>query len=259
MQITLVAHYGPKSTELRANLTRLQNLLKQAYKTGFEAYEIEQVHASVIGLEGIKQGDQILNANYQLRGERRYMDLSGMLDFLEQTPDLPCQIQVGGFDSEALYPFTSRGQHPYQRSFGIQGSIAVAMGWPCSGSTYPRSLDSLRRGFNAYHAMHKYHLQDGSIDNDFFFVLGRLQPQLMPSEPVEKLEEIEEKLRKDLAKHPFILNLDLGDLSFVFYDDAQLPWGHCLQIPFSDAKRNLDKFISKLVSGDSAVEVVDNR
>src|SRR5262245_5701726 len=52
MQVTLVAHYGGKPVALSALVQHLQGKLHELLGPAFLAYELEQVHGTVIGFEG---------------------------------------------------------------------------------------------------------------------------------------------------------------------------------------------------------------
>jgi len=45
------------------------------------------------------------------------------------------------------------------------------MGWRADGVN---ALDALRRSFNRLNVWHKWHQDSADVDNDFFFVLGRV-------------------------------------------------------------------------------------
>jgi hypothetical protein len=71
-------------------------------------------------------GEAGYNLNFfEQRRARRRMDLAGLLEFLRHTNVLPITIQLAGFADHA-YPFTSRGQPPYARSFTQQGDHVKA-------------------------------------------------------------------------------------------------------------------------------------
>src|SRR5688572_11696268 len=123
MQLTLVSHYREKSPEFARLIGDLQQSLTQALGGGFVPYSIEQVHATLVGLEGIRIGGRIRNENFrQLRGEERCIDFEGLLNWLHSAAFPTFSVQVGGFKSREEYGFTSQGQHPFLRSFSIQNA-----------------------------------------------------------------------------------------------------------------------------------------
>lgn len=245
MTLTLVAYYGPKPAPLAALITQLQHLPGRELRDAFVPYTLAQVHATIIGLEGVREGAHLLNANYlQCRRERKPMDMRKVLDLLRHTPLLPMTIQLGGYREDQHYPFTSRGRHPYVRSFALQGELAVAMGWPVIHETYPPALDQLRRAFNAVHVLHKYHASPNDIDNDFFFVLGRVRRAALREDAVRAVEA---QLRAFLAaREPLVFEVRREHLALVTYRDPQLPPASCRAYPLDAAEARIDEIIGSV-------------
>jgi hypothetical protein len=216
MQVTLVAQYGPKPAGLAAFLRHLQQNLSTSLGRAFQPYDIEQVHATIVGLEGCR-------AEGRIRGKRSGLsiDLSGIVGFLSGDAFAPIQVRVGGYRAAAPYSFRSRGEHPYLRSFSIQGATAVAIGWPVEGAHSPDSLDRLRRSLERFGVSHKWHTTADDVDNDSFLVLGRLDRGGIDD---RVLESTVEAIRADLAttSHAMI-DIDRETLSFVGYIDSALP------------------------------------
>ena len=179
-QLALVALFGDKQQqypELRALLEDLQcSIEKILGRENFRRYGESRVHATIVGLEGYRDGDKIWNRNYHdLFGMRRPMNLGGVLDFLlDDNPVLPFSVKIGGFRENRTYPFTSRDRSPYLRSFSIQGDTVVIMGWPIANNAYTSDIDRLRRSFNRFNVLHKYHDTPGARDNDLYLVLGNV-------------------------------------------------------------------------------------
>jgi hypothetical protein len=236
-QVTLVAYHGTKTVELSDFIRVCQDKLAGRLLSGFRPYDIEQVHGTIIGLEGDRIGEEILNKNFQiLRGEKKSMDIDQILDFLRSTDALPIQIRIGGFRPYDKYPFNSRGQHPYFRSFSVQGQIAVAMGWPVIAEQYPNSLHKLRWELQKFNILHKYHKHPDDVDNDFFFVLGRVDRDSIKDIVIQ---EVEETLRAYLAGlRPIVIPVGKEQLSIVGYLDPQLPTA--TSISFSLTDKELD-------------------
>jgi hypothetical protein len=243
MDLTLVAFYGPKPESLAELVRTLQTALCSHLGAAFSAYSIEQVHGTVVGLEGRRAGADVLNANLsQARGWPCSMDIAGFIRCLGTTPRLPLRIRVGGFKQTEGYPFTSRGLHPYVRSFALRGPIAVAMGWPIKGDLYPLSLDELRRECTEYGILHKYHEKMTDIDNDFFFVLGRVDRDSVPR---EKADSAEHALREMLSKHkPLDIGIGIPELSVVAYVDTQLPIASSAKYPIPMALAEVEELKS---------------
>jgi hypothetical protein len=220
MQLTFVSHYGPKHGPFAEKICLLQSVIAEQFGSRFKPYTVEQVHGTIIGLEGARFETRIRNDNFRrFRGAEQFIDFHGLLDFLRTRPEADWEVRVGGYDLACDHGFTSAGQHPFLRSFSIQGEIAVAMGWPhCSGSFVP-SLDELRRAFQRFGALHKWHQCKSDVDNDFFFVLGRVAPD---TESAER-DAVQQIVREHLAAAPLQLPVTRASLSFVAYLDPQLP------------------------------------
>ncbi len=216
MQVTLVAHYGPKPERLAAFVHRLQDNLGRSLRGAFQPYEIDQVHATIVGLEGCR-----MNGGVHSKRSRLPMDLSGLVDFLRGGEFAPIRIRIGGYDAGGSYPFRSRDAHPHLRSFSIQGDVAVAIGWPMDDTSAPDSLDRLRRSFERLGVRHKWHTTGDEVDNDCFVVLGRIEQQRVETRLVHAAAE---SMRADLAAgSPATIEIDRDTLSFVGYLDSRLP------------------------------------
>lgn len=251
MQATLVGYYGPKPYPLEYWIRSLQHQLGQHLGNAFLPYPLEQVHTTLIGLEGFKGSNgSILSAHYQtLRGEQRPINLEQCFELLETGSFLPFEVQLGGFRADQDYRFHSQGQHPYHRSFSLQGAIAVVMGWPIQQGYYPATLDTLRKAFNACNLLHKYHPTPDSIDNDCFWVIGQVNSSQV-SQP--QRQAVQDTVRAFLAQQtPLILPLGRKHLSIVLYEQPQLPWGQCHQIPFSMARLALPQLLAAYAGGAS--------
>jgi len=220
MQLTFVSHYGPKPAPFAEKIRLLQSVIAEQFGGRFERYTVEQVHGTVIGLEGARFGTRIRNENFRrFRGAERFIDFQGLLDFLRTRPESNWDVRVGGYDLAYDYGFASAGRHPFLRSFSVHGEIAVAMGWPyCSGAFVP-SLDELRRAFQQFGALHKWHQRESDVDNDFFFVLGHVPPDIEPAQR----DAVQQIIREHLAAAPLQLPVTRATLSFVAYLDSQLP------------------------------------
>lgn len=222
MQAALVSYYDEKPPLLRELIRYSQDKLASLLLSSFRPYEMAQVHGTIVGLEGYRLGDGIVNAHYRsLRGEDKTVAPRELLEFLRSDQLPSFNVRIGGFRHHVDYGFFSQNRHPYLRSFSIQNDIAVAMGWPYDGVDYPMVLDRLRRQFNNYNVLHRWHRQLGSIDNDYYFVLGRVNRKLLTDVQVQGVEE---EMRRFLAGLTGLtLPIDHSVLSIVGYLDTQLP------------------------------------
>ncbi len=232
MNLTLVAYYGSKPDPLARLVQLLQSALDSELGSAFSAYALEQVHATIVGLEGWRIGTEVYHSNAaQAFGCVHAMHLPGLFQFVQGGPAF-C-IRIGGFVADGLYPFSSRGLHPLTRSFALRDSLAVIMGWPVAGTSYPMTLDSLRRGCRRYNVLHKYHQKENEIDNDFYLVVGRVDRNAMSS---EKIEYTQDFIRHLLAEtEPLELLVGPENLSVVAYTDSHLPVSSSLKYSLGDA------------------------
>lgn len=246
MNLTIVAHYGPKSASLRKFIRDLQATLEQVLPVPFEPYREEQVHGTIIGLEGVRWGSCVFNQNYLEQKCLRAIHFPQLFEILKASRCFPFTVQIGGYDCGIEYLFKSRGQHPHFRSFSIQGAIAVVVGWPASGSYHPLLLDQLRRSLNPANVLHKYHALPADIDNDFFLVLGRINRDRVSD---QVLREAQEQMRSYLGQRPFFVPIDRNSLKLVAYDDTRLPWGSCSTFTLEEAEAVIPQLMRLYGSG----------
>ena len=169
-----MAFYGPKTGPLRELLAGVQALIAEHVGEGFRPYSLEQVHATLIALNGVRDPETGAIVNEYLlahAGVRREMDLPRVMDIL--TRAAPIRVRIGGFRPAQEAPFTSRGQHLAMRTFSVQDRAFVLVGWPADSlAGAGRPLDDLRREMNAAHVLHRYHVQAADVDNDLHLVVG---------------------------------------------------------------------------------------
>ena len=235
-QATLVAFYGTKPSALEEIVGGCQRVLSSRLGQVFEAYDLDQVHATIVGLEAVPGQRTLQNLNFNSHRQTAVeMDLSGFSRFLLNGTRVPFSVQIAAF-ADRDYPFTSRSQRPYVRSFSIQGDKAVVMGWPIRGRPgpppespaafvqearlYPSTLDQIRASAQAYGILHDYHRVPGDIDNDFYFRVGLLKQGI----DVSVRAEAEIAIRQLLSyMPPIVLDINSSFLSFVSYVDNTLP------------------------------------
>ncbi len=220
MQLTLVSHYGPKPAPFAERILLFQSMLTAQLGDDFAPYALEQVHATIIGLEGTRRGPRIHNENFRrFRDQEQCIDFEGLLRFLRARSAPDWAVRLGGFDPVRDHGFTSGGEHPFTRSFALRGEIAVAMGWPYHSGAFVPALHELRRACQTLGALHKWHQRETDVDNDFFFVLGRVSPQTAPAQR----DGAQQLIRAHLAAAPLLLPVSHDTFSFVAYLEAQLP------------------------------------
>ena len=217
--ISAVAFYGPKTGRLRELLAGVQAVLGEHVGDAFLPYSLEQVHATLIALNGVRAGGTIVN-EYLLEhtGERREMDLPRVMDILTRRLAVPLRVRVGGFLPGQAIPFTSRGQHLAERTFSVQGEAFVLVGWPADSLEGPgRPLDELRREMNAAGLLHRYHARVRDVDNDVHLVVGH-----HAGAPAAALARATAAVRDKLAADPADLAIGLADVKVVAADSHTL-------------------------------------
>jgi len=268
-QLALVALYGEKSGELSrlGELIKLcQRHVKSKLGNSFRPYRLEQVHATIFGLERCS-GTTRQNLNFSKRRQNPRaveMDFDGLVSFLRSCPQLPFTAQIAGFTNRE-YPFvsdpfgTNTDYRPYDRSFSIQGDKVVMMGWPLRGrpwekaSTkpheliqenriYPLNLDEIRYAAQRYGVLHSYHKTNTTVDNDLFFRIG-----LLRSAPDEQTARtLSEEVREHLSNMaPVIVEATLENLYVTAYENTELPADSTRVWSLAD-KRVTGQFVASL-------------
>jgi hypothetical protein len=249
MPLTLVSFYGRKPPLLERLICDIQEQLGSVEKS-FSSYTIDQVHGTVIGLEGIPTNGGILSEYFlKYRRESRVIDFDRLLEIVRTTDLLPLDIQVGGFKAGTEYGFRSRREHPHVRSFSIQDVAAICVGWPLDAANASR-LDSLRRRLQQANVLHKYHRRPADVDNDMFFVLGRF------ARPLDELTQsrIERCVRQFLAARACVIPLRADDLSIVSYVQTELPTSTSQAFPVTGPSAIRSRTLQELYS--RAVQVL---
>ncbi|HTQ94090.1 MAG TPA: hypothetical protein VMK84_31810, partial [Streptosporangiaceae bacterium] len=200
----------------------VQALIAEHVGSGFRPYALDQVHATLIALNGVRAGGTIVN-EYLLEhaGVRREMDLPRVMDILTRRFAVPLRVRIGGFRPGQAVPFTSRGQHLAERAFSVQGDAFVLVGWPAdslrgAGRTR-RPLDELRREMNAAGVLHRYHARPADVDNDLHLVVGH-----QAGAPAGALARATAAVRDRLAADPADLAIGLPDVTIVAADSHTL-------------------------------------
>ena len=217
--ISAVAFYGPKTGRLRELLTGVQAQIAEHVGDDFRPYTLDQVHATLIALNGVRAGGTIVN-EYLLEhaGVRQEMDLPRVMDILARRFATPLRVRIGGFRPGQAVPFTSRGQHVAERSFSVQGEAFVLVGWPAESlAGAGRPLDDLRREMNAAGVLHRYHARPGDVDNDLHLVVGH-----QAGASAAALARATAAVRDKLAADPADLAIALSDVTIVAADSHTL-------------------------------------
>lgn len=223
--VSLVAFYGDKPVELKDLIAKLQEYLAShpLLKTKFIPYQMSQVHGTIIGCEGWSAHRGIISRWFkERRKEEKYLDLAALATCSSLLRDFPLTIRWGGYEAEQDYNFLSRGQTLYTRSFQLQSAaditIPVLIGWSWQDNGVTLALDRLRRSFQQFNLLHKYHDTNEAIDNDFYLRLGTINARLSAAE----IKEISSQARNILSASSILIPLRIQDLAFVRYQDIQL-------------------------------------
>jgi len=219
--VSAVAFYGPKTGPLRDLLAGTQALIAEYVGDDFRAYSPEQVHATLIALNGVRDpGTGAIVNEYLLEhdGVRREMYLPRVMEILARRFRTPLPVRIGGLRADQELPFTSRGQHLAERTFSVQDQAFVLMGWPAESlAGAGRPLDELRREMNAAGVRHRYHARAADVDNDLYLVVGHHR-----GAPADVLARATAAVRAKLAADPVDLAIGLTDIKIVAADSHTL-------------------------------------
>jgi len=221
--ITAVALYGTKTGELGGLLETVQALLGESLHDRFRPYTLDQIHSTVIRLDGVAdaQAGVIVNRRYlEVTGIPRAMDHARALKILAAHLTPPLSIRIGGYAPDAAAAFSSRGQHPYERTFSVQGDAFVLVGWPVSTVTDgipPGPLDDLRREMNDANIVHWYHRSSTDIDNDFHLVVGHHNGASQ-----HETNQAVCAVRTYLAEHPVQVEVGVDQVAIIAADSPTL-------------------------------------
>ena len=222
--VSLVAFYGDKPIQLINLIDKLQKKLGkyELLKDKFIPYQMEQVHATILGCEGLRNSQGIISQwLFERRGQEKYINFADLSNYLQQL-DLSLTICFGGYDRDRDYNFLSRDLFLYERSFQLLPAgdltIPVLIGWSWQNNSVTLAIDKLRRSFQQFNLLHKYHATTEAIDNDFYLRLGTINALLS----VEEIEAIANEIRVLLAASTVYIPLRSKDLAFVRYQDLQL-------------------------------------
>jgi hypothetical protein len=219
--VSAVALYGAKGGPLREFLTGVQGLIAEQVGDDFRPYSLEQIHGTLIALNGVRHpGTGLVVNEYFLshRGVSAEMDLPRAMDILGRSFTRPLRVRFGGVLPGQRVPFTSRGQHVSDRGFSVQGDAFVVIGWPVASlAGGGPALDELRRDMNVANVLHKYHYRDGDVDDDLYLVVGHHR-----GAPADALGRAVAAVRDKMAARPVEVEIGLGDVKVVAADSATL-------------------------------------
>lgn len=199
-RLTVVAFYGPKPKALSTLITAAQEVLGAEAGSAFRPRPVDDVHATILGLEDAPGCAGAVGAFLAAELRRSPMDL-----------------QFGGFpvDETALL---SRGRTLHERSVVLDGS-AVVIGWPVERGRPTARLGELRRDCARFGAVHKYHRGTTALDPDVYMVIGSLTA------------DVDAEVVRVVLDRPTSVRLTAADVSLVRYTDPALPRGSSIWSP----------------------------
>jgi hypothetical protein len=212
-----VALYGPKAEPVRGMLARVQALIAERVGDAFLPYTMEQIHATLIAFNGVRDPGtgEIVNEYFlEHTGAGRTMDIDLAMGILSRFFASPLRARFGGYQAADEVRFRSRGQHPYHRTFSVQGAAFVLVGWPTGPGL---TLHRLRRDLNAAGLLHRYHAREDDIDGDLHLVIGHHR-----GAPAGALDDAVTAVRDALATSPVDFGIGIGDVKVVAADSHTL-------------------------------------
>jgi hypothetical protein len=223
-QVSLVALLGPKPPDLDQLIKLCINTIRES-EIGymFSPLSIQDIHATIIGLEHLQDPTGIYNLNIWLdRAQKEEMKCVEMLDLLRSS--FPMNVRFGGL-SQSFDTFMSWGSNPYVRSFQFlfpAGDFTL-VGWPHENDNYgTQILWKLRQKMeNQCNIRHKYAAEQ---DNDFFMRIGTLKTEedcremVKDNELLEKVTIAEKQIHEYLYRNPVDVKIALSDVYVVEYD-----------------------------------------
>jgi hypothetical protein len=239
--ISAVALYGPKTGPVRDLLGGVQAMIAEHIGDRFRPYSLDQIHATLIALNAVPDpGTGAIVNEYHLSHQDRAveMDLQRAMDTLAARFATPLQVRIGGYRRHQEIPFTSRGQHLFDRAFSAKDNAFVLVGWPVlsltgeDGVAGPaRPVDALRRDMNAAGLLHRYHARDTDVDNDLHLVVGH-----HAGAAAGDVDGAVGAVREKLAADPVDIAISLDDVKIVAADSHTLaPPLYVSDIPADEA------------------------
>ncbi len=214
--ITAVALYGTKTGTLKRLLETVQAICRERLGDGFRTYSLDQIHGTVIRLDGMTDpaSGLIVNQRYlEFAGTARVMDHARAAEILTAHLTPPLRIRIGGYGPNTATTFSSRGQHPSERMFSVQGEAFVLVGWPVitvMNGISQRPLDELRRKMNDANIVHWYHGSWTDIDNDFHLVIGHCNRG-----SGHEASDAVGVVRAYLARHPIQVEVGVDQIAII--------------------------------------------
>ena len=220
---TAVALYGPKDGALKELLQSVQKILSKQLGDRFKPYTLEQIHSTLIRLDWFADELSGLAVNrryHEVAGVARPMMLDRALGILLSSLEPPLHIRIGAYRPGGEATFSSRGVHPYQRMFSVQGDAFVLLGWPLStvvSGISKKPLDDLRKEMGEVNILHWYHGSPADFDNDFHMVIGHHAEAAS-----DRIAAAVEAVREYLSEHPIDIAVGSQQVTIIASDSPTL-------------------------------------
>ena len=154
MGLTVVAFYGPKPDALGALIGSVQQAFAESLGAAFRPRPVDDVHATVIGLEDAPGCADDVAAFLAAELRRAPLDLRFGSSCWGRRPS-----------GAAAVPCASE-------SALLDGERAVVIGWPVEHGRPTARLGELRRDCARFGVIHKYHRGTTALDPDAYLVVG---------------------------------------------------------------------------------------
>jgi hypothetical protein len=128
-------------------------------------------------------------------GELQPLAIDDFLAFIKGC-SWPITFQLGGHTPDDTNPYDPE-RRPWARTFEIRpDGLAVLMGWSLHRDKKPFAprLLELRKAFEPFGVVHKYHVEPDGVDNDLFMVVGALDFERWHELSVDQRQTIREAL-----------------------------------------------------------------
>jgi hypothetical protein len=221
--VTAVALYGIKKGPLKELLQATQEILRTHLGARFRPYTLDQIHSTLIRLDWRpdERTGRAVNTRYrEVTGVADPMDPARAMELLGSFGASSHRIRIGGYAPGRPASFTSRGVHPHDRMFSVQGRAFVLVGWPLAtiaAGTPAKPLDDLRRNMKDANILHWYHESPADIDNDFHLVVGH-HDDALPHQAAGAVTAV----RRYLAEHPAEVDVSIDDVAVIASDSSTL-------------------------------------
>jgi len=228
-QVTLVAIYGQKLRAFEKYVGRCVNhIVHSPLRRFFKPYHINQMHATIVGMEKLIGFNEPFNANiWRAEGKQKEMDIDLLLNIVKNHHGF--KIKFGGFGLDNL-EIDSFGISAYFRSFELQwaSNKVMIMGWHHDNDGFSKYTDlwTLRKQLSdECNVMHKY-----QNDSDFFVAIGDLiNLDTLTDLELKRLKEagkqVERDIRKELANDSDLkldLTIDYNSMYIAQYERETL-------------------------------------